>query len=82
VRAWVVSRCKDFFQLLRNESQKKRVRFVPTSIVDVAGPVSRVEMNAKSGALDTAPATTEVLLCKTLDTSRRCHTRAIATIRA
>jgi hypothetical protein len=46
------------------ESQKERLRFLPKPIVKVAGGVSRVEMNAKNGALDTPPDTTEALLRK------------------
>jgi hypothetical protein len=50
-----------FFQLW-NESQKERLIFVPKPIVQVAGGVSRVEMNAKNSALDTPPTTTGAFL--------------------
>src|ERR1035437_5999173 len=62
------------FQLW-NEAQKKHLSFVPKPIVEVAGGVSRVEMNAKNSALDIPPATTGALSRKTVDRSRRCHTR-------
>src|ERR1035437_1460703 len=61
------------FQLW-NEAQKKHLSFVPKPIVEVAGGVSRVEMNAKNSALDIPPATTGALSRKTVDRSRRCHT--------
>jgi hypothetical protein len=38
---------KDGFFPLGNEAQKKHLSFVPVSMVVVAGPTSRVEMNAK-----------------------------------
>jgi hypothetical protein len=38
---------KDGFSQLWNEAQKKHLSFVPGSMVGVAGPASRVEMNAK-----------------------------------
>src|ERR1035437_6752582 len=62
------------FQLW-NEAQKKHLSFVPKPIVEVAGGVSRVEMNAKNSALDIPPAITGALSRKTVDRSRRCHTR-------
>jgi hypothetical protein len=37
---------QDGFQLW-NEAQKEHLSFVPKSIVAVAGPASRVKMNAK-----------------------------------
>ena len=53
------------FQLW-NEAQKERLIFVPKPIVEVPGGVSRVEMNAKNGALDTPPDTTGVCCAKQL----------------
>ena len=41
---------QDDFQLW-NEAQKRTLTFVPNSILDVAGAVSRVKMNAKVRAI-------------------------------
>jgi hypothetical protein len=38
----------------RKESQKERLRFLPAPMVGLGRSVSRVEMNAKYSALDTA----------------------------
>jgi len=56
MRARVVSQRKSG-PTKEQSSEKTILSFVPGTIVGVAGTGSRVEMNAKNGALDPVPAT-------------------------